>query len=214
MTLEIVSFKLGPMQNNSYLLADVDTRTVVCIDPSFGSHVILNRIRQEDWTLTEIWITHAHFDHYIGVTPLVEAFQPGIKLGLHKDDLDLWEKGGEAAGLGVSIDVKAEPSFFFSHQQVLNVGDHHVEVRHTPGHTPGHVSFYTPDLSTLFCGDLIFYQSIGRTDMSYSSTEAIMHSINTQVLTLPEETKLLSGHGQETTVKYEKLHNPFLQDLE
>jgi hydroxyacylglutathione hydrolase len=213
MTLEIASFKLGPMQNNSYLLADVDAKEAVCIDPSFGSHVILNRIKQDGWELKEIWITHAHFDHYIGVTPLAEASQPPIKVGLHKEDLDLWEKGGEAAGLGVSIDVKVEPSLFFSRLQVLGVGNHRVEVRHTPGHTPGHVSFYVPDSSTLFCGDVIFYQSIGRTDMSYSSTDAIMHSIKTQVLTLPDETKLLSGHGQETTVKYEKLYNPFLQDL-
>jgi hydroxyacylglutathione hydrolase len=213
MTLEIVSFKLGPMQNNSYLLVDLDDRTAVCIDPSFGSHVILDRMRQENWTLAQIWITHAHFDHYIGVTPLVEAFQPHIKVGLHKDDLDLWEKGGEAAGLGVSIDVKVKPSLFFTHHQILRVGNHNVEARHTPGHTPGHVAFYVPDLATLFCGDVIFYQSIGRTDMSYSSTEAIMRSIQTQILTLPQETKLLSGHGQETSVKHEKFYNPFLQDL-
>jgi glyoxylase-like metal-dependent hydrolase (beta-lactamase superfamily II) len=98
----------------------------------------------------------------------------------------------------------------FQHNQKLAVGGAQVEVRHTPGHSPGHVIFYAASDQTVFCGDLIFQHSVGRTDLPGGSHAALLASIRTQVLTLPPETRLLPGHGAETTVGAEAAENPFL----
>ena len=97
-----------------------------------------------------------------------------------------------------------------AHRQALTIGETLVEVRHTPGHTPGHVVFYVPSEGVVFCGDLIFYGSVGRTDLPGGNHRQLIDSIQTQILSLPPQTHLLSGHGPETTVGDEIAANPFL----
>ncbi|HKJ26647.1 MAG TPA: MBL fold metallo-hydrolase, partial [Anaerolineales bacterium] len=104
-----------------------------------------------------------------------------------------------------------KPTISLAHGQSLTLGAHTFEVRHTPGHTPGHVVFYAREDATLFCGDVIFRGSIGRTDLPRGDFNTLIESIRTQVFTLPDETLLLNGHGPETTVGYEKANNPFLR---
>jgi hydroxyacylglutathione hydrolase len=108
------------------------------------------------------------------------------------------------------IDPTPKPNVQLKHGQILALGKHEFEVRHTPGHTPGHVVFYSAAEKLLFCGDVIFWGSIGRTDLPGGSFDTLMRSINEQILSLPNDTRLLSGHGGETTVGSERRTNPFL----
>jgi hydroxyacylglutathione hydrolase len=108
------------------------------------------------------------------------------------------------------IDPGPPPTLSLAHGQTLHVGDYAFEVRHAPGHTLGHVVFYCASEKLVFCGDVIFMSSIGRTDLPGGSYTALLNSIQTQILTLPDETRLLSGHGPQTTVGQERLENPFL----
>jgi len=210
MPLEIVSFVLGPYQNNTYLVADDQSGSAIVIDPSFGSEVVLERAREKKWRIQEIWLTHAHFDHYAGAGVVAAAYQPPLPVRLHADDLDLWRSGGSARNFGLEFDPGPQPSLSFTHGQKLGIGGVPVEVRHAPGHTRGHVIIYCAGAKTLFCGDVIFQGSIGRTDLPGADYETLLNSIHTQVLTLPDDTRLLSGHGPETTVGEEKEENPFL----
>jgi hydroxyacylglutathione hydrolase len=105
------------------------------------------------------------------------------------------------------------PTLEFSHHQVLSVGAHTVEVRCAPGHTPGHVMFYCAENSALICGDVIFQGSIGRTDLDGGDPEAMVHSLQEQVLSLPEDTCLLPGHGPQSTIQEETRTNPYLKIL-
>lgn len=210
MALEILTFELGPMQNNTYLLADTVTGSAVVVDPSFDSEIVLGEAQKRGWTIQGIWLTHAHFDHIAGVKMLAESREPGLPVGLHPKDLPLFEQGGGARNFGVRVEPGPHPALYFEHEQTLNLGSEMVEVRFTPGHTPGHVVFYSASASAALVGDLIFYHSVGRTDLPGGDLEALLQSIHTQVMTLPPETRLLSGHGPETTVAEERENNPYL----
>ena len=166
---------------------------------------------QKGWELQAIWLTHAHFDHIGGVGALAAGYDPAPPVAIHADEMPLWEAKGGAAMFGLDdVDPGPRPSIDLVHGQTLTLGNLSFEVRLAPGHTPGHVMFYCAEAGVLFCGDVIFQGSIGRTDLPGGSYQTLIDSITSQVLTLPEETRLLNGHGPETTVGRERIHNPFL----
>ncbi len=208
MLLEILTLPLGPMENNTYLVADPQTGDAVVIDPSFDSQAVLDRAAARGWTLRAVWLTHAHFDHIAGVHTVAGAFQPNLPIGLHPADLPLLRQNGGARLFGLQIEPVPTPTLHFEHGQFLSLGQQTagaspIEVRHTPGHTPGHVVFYSADTGVVFCGDLIFYHGVGRTDLPGGDYSALLQSIHTQIYTLPPSTRLLSGHGPETTMEEE-----------
>lgn len=209
MPIEIVTLVLGPLENNTYLAADLATRQAVVIDPSFGSQAVLDEAAARGWQIQQIWLTHAHFDHIAGVGEICVAFQPPLKVGLHPLDLSLWEDKGHAEQFGVPIDPLPAPTLWFAHGQALTLGQEVFEVRYVPGHTRGHVAFYHSS-GVMLVGDLIFKNGVGRTDLPGGDFETLLTSINDQMLTLPDPTRLLPGHGPETTVGEERLYNPFL----
>lgn len=209
MAPEIVRLVLGPMENNTYLLSD--SGQAVVVDPSFDSETVLEVVGKRGWELTAIWLTHAHFDHIAGVQTIQQASgKDPLPVGLHTEDLPLWQQGGGARLFGMNIEPGPAPSIHFEHGQMLTLGSSQIEVRHAPGHTPGHVMFYSVDSAAMLVGDVIFYHGIGRTDLPGGSHDVLMRSIRDQVLTLPAQTRLLSGHGPETTVEEELAENPFL----
>ncbi len=213
MNLEIVRLTLGPLPNNVYLLGDHDTSNAVVIDPGFDSRFVLDRAADLGWTLTQIWLTHAHFDHMAGVAEVAAAFDPPLTVGLHAADLDWYQDQGGAGRFGMTIPQPADPMLIFKDGMQLGLQVEEtpvVTVRHTPGHSAGHVVFYCQALKVLFCGDVIFREGVGRTDLMGGDLETLMASIRTQVLSLPDDTRLLPGHGPESTVGHERVHNPFL----
>ena len=208
--LEIATFTLGPAMTNAYLVADTETGEAVVIDPAWDGEVILAEAKKRGWRITHLWYTHAHFDHFGGAAAIADRLDQAPPVALHPSDRALWHAQGGAPLFGYRIDPGPEPSVDLSHGQVLHLGSYEVEVRHTPGHTPGMCCFYVASEGICFCGDLIFRQGVGRTDLPGGDWGALLDSIHTQVFTLPEETRLLSGHGPETTVREEKQGNPFL----
>ena len=208
--LEVVSFTLGPAQTNAYLVADSDTKEAVVIDPAWDGHVILEAAKRHGWRIGHLWYTHAHFDHIGGAGAIADALNPLPLVALHPNDHVLWRAGGGGAFFGFDIDPGPEPTIDFYQGQILQLGGVEFEVRFAPGHTPGHCILYVPSSSVCFCGDVIFAGSVGRTDLPGANWEQLEHSIKTQVYTLPDETRLLSGHGPETTVGEERRNNPFV----
>ena len=209
--LEMVTLVLGPVQTNTYILADSDTKEAVVIDPAWHGDVILQQIQEHGWRVVSIWLTHAHFDHFGGAAALADASSPIPLVALHPADYPLWRAGGGASLFGLHIDPGPEPVIDLAHGMVLHVGSSDFVVRHAPGHSPGHVILYCEAEHAAFCGDVIFQNSIGRTDLPGGNYETLMESIQVQVLSLPGKTKLYSGHGSMTTVNAERENNPFLQ---
>ena len=213
MNLEIIRLTLGPLPNNVYLLGDALSGTAVVIDPSFDSDVVLDKATALGWSLRGVWLTHAHFDHIAGAGEISNAFDSPLPVGLHPDDLVWYRQDGGAEQFGMSIPTLPDVSLRFFDGMLLGLDEDTfpvARVLHAPGHSPGHVMFYVENLSALLCGDVIFRLGIGRTDLQGGDTETLLTSIREQVFSLPEETRLLPGHGPESTVGYEKTHNPFL----
>ena len=208
--LEIVSFTLGPAQTNAYLVADSETQDAAVIDPAWDGHIILEAAQKRGWRIAHLWYTHAHFDHIGGAAAIADALNPLPLVALHPNDHVLWRAGGGGAIFGFDIDPGPEPTIDFYQGQILRLGDVEFEVRFTPGHTSGHCILYVPASDVCFCGDLIFSGSVGRTDLPGGNWEQLVESIKTQVFTMPHDTRLLSGHGPETTVGEEKMNNPFV----
>jgi hydroxyacylglutathione hydrolase len=213
MTLEIIDFVLGPVQTNAYLLADPQSGEAAVIDPGWDGEQILDEAQNRGWRIGNIWLTHAHFDHLGGAGAVADGSNPPPPVALHPEDYPLWRMQGGAPFFGMRIDPGPEPTIDLHHGQVLHLGSNRLEVRHAPGHTAGHVVFYCAAAKVCFCGDVVFGGSIGRTDLPGGNYQTLMNSIKTQILTLPDETRLLSGHGPATTVGEERRTNPFLQDL-
>lgn len=209
----IQTFVLGPLENNTCLLGDTLTRQAVIVDPSLGCESILPGLQAENWQITQIWLTHAHFDHTAGIESLCRALGAQLPIGLHPADLPLYQDGGGAKRFGFHNRPGPAPSLELQHGQTLLIGETSAEVRHTPGHTPGHVIFYLPSASTALVGDVIFAGSVGRTDLPGGSHALLLESIRTQVLSLPPATRLISGHGPATSVEQESRFNPYLRGM-
>jgi glyoxylase-like metal-dependent hydrolase (beta-lactamase superfamily II) len=210
MTLEVVTLVLGPVQTNAYLIGETQSKEAVVIDPAWDGKKIIHESEKRGWRITHVWLTHAHFDHFGGVAEIVDECHPSPSVALHEEDLPLWKLQGGAPLFGFRIDPGPEPGVMLRHGQKLYLGKYEVEVRHAPGHTRGHVVFYIPGESLCFCGDVIFRGSIGRTDLPGGDYHQLLESIHLQILTLPDEVRLLSGHGPESLVGIERLENPFL----
>jgi glyoxylase-like metal-dependent hydrolase (beta-lactamase superfamily II) len=210
-----VSLKLhlqisGPLENNVIILQDETSGEGILFDPSFDLHDTLEIIDTEKITITSILFTHGHFDHFAGLTYLLTRLDSAPRVGLHPSDLPLWRQGGGASQFRIPIEPPAEPNLLLEHGQRLRIGIHTLEVRHTPGHSPGSVIFYIPAIQTAIVGDLIFYRGVGRTDLDGGSFESLRHSIETQVFTLPADTILVPGHGRNTSVTEEMRYNPYV----
>lgn len=208
--LKIETLVLGAVQTNTYLVCDTQTGQTVVIDPAWDGEVIVSLAQRKGWIIREIWLTHAHFDHLGGVASIIKNYPSPLPVALHPDDLSLWRMEGGAPLFGMSIDVGPEPEMKLTHGQKLPLGEHWFEVRHTPGHTQGHVVFYSEAEQVVFCGDLLFESGIGRTDLPGGNYQTLIASIHEHILSLPDDTRLLSGHGAETTVGRERNDNPFL----
>ncbi len=219
--LEIVPLVLGPVSTNCYLIADPDSGDAAVIDPAWDGSIILAEAQKRGWKIGQLWYTHAHFDHIGGAAELAGALTPPPVIAMHSGELPLWEMGGGGMlfGYGIekgprpSVDLASVRTLRLAQGNALNLGGLTFEVRPTPGHTPGHCAFYCAEAATLFSGDLIFQRGVGRTDLPGGDWEALVESIRSQVFTLPDETRILSGHGEESTVGEERMYNPYVSRL-
>jgi len=206
--MQILIFPLGSIQTNCYLVADEETKQAVVIDPGGDAPQVLRLLAEHEWQLQYVWLTHAHFDHIGGVAGLIEATQ--APLAIHPLELPLLRAKGGATLFGLNVPPCPEPDILLEPGKSLEVGSLKFEVLFVPGHTPGHVAFYTA--GAVFSGDVLFKDGVGRTDLPGGNYDTLMHSIKDVLFTLPDETKVYSGHGPVTTIGDEKKYNPFLAD--
>ncbi len=214
MALTIKKMIMGPMQNNVYLLMDEDSSDAVIIDPSFEPKQQFAVIQQLKLNLRQIWLTHGHFDHTTGAASLHKLVNPSPLIAMHPDAFAWTKKQPLAVSFGVSGDPVPGLDISLQQGQLLAINPESnspvVEVREVPGHSPGSVLFYCESLGVAFTGDAIFHESIGRTDFPGGDYRLLISKIREQIFSLPDETKLLPGHGPESSVMHEKQYNPYL----
>lgn len=211
--LLLESFPVGPIQANCVLLGDRTAGELVVIDPGDEGARIAGRVAASGLTPLAVLHTHGHLDHAGGTAELVAALGAGVRVGLHRDELELYRNlAVQARMFGLEVEPAPDPDLWLEHGQRLAVGGLELEVRHTPGHSPGGVVFvvHGAPQPLAVVGDVLFAGSIGRTDLWGGSFEVLERSIRTQLYTLPDATRVVCGHGPDTTIGRERASNPFV----
>lgn len=208
--MRVRTFTGGGFGENAYLAVCGSSGATVVVDPGADAPRIAAAIEGEDIDVRAILLTHAHIDHVEGVTDVLRAV-PDAPIWIHPDALAMYRAvPHQAAAFGLEMSELPEPTDHFVPGESFVFGDRSLEVRFTPGHAPGHVTLYDADAGVAFVGDVVFHGSIGRTDLPGGDLKVLMKAIREEILTLPDDTVLYSGHGPPTTVGAERVGNPFL----
>ena len=199
---------VGPLASNCYIVWDDKVKQGVIIDPGEDADIILRTVKEIGIEIKYILATHGHFDHVAAVAPVKRELNADFLA--HKDDFFFIEDGENAARRwGFKIEQPPKPDRFIEDGDIIEVGGFEFEVLHTPGHSPGGVSFLHDRM--LFSGDTLFQGNIGRTDFRMGSFEELSNSIKKRLYTLPDDTTVYTGHGPITTIGVEKRYNVFVR---
>ncbi len=207
--LKIKKLLLGVIMTNCYLVYHDQSRQTLIIDPGDRADQIMNTVKEMSLTPCAILLTHGHFDHLLAAEEIKNAY--GIPVYAHEEEAEVAADPGlnASGGFGIGsrslqVDVKVKDG------QVLSLAGFEIRVLHTPGHTKGGVCYYFADEKTLFSGDTLFAQSVGRTDLPTGSYSQLIRSIKEKLFVLPEDVQVFPGHDGETSIGYEKKHNPYI----
>lgn len=204
------TFPVGPLQCNCTILGDESTSIATVVDPGAEIPRILAVLARHNLHLQQIVVTHAHIDHIAGALALKEL--TGAPILYNQADLPLVAMMEQQAGwLGVSTPEVASPDHSPADGEILGTGALQARLLHTPGHTEGSLCVYLPAENLLLAGDTLFAGSVGRTDLPGGNTGKLLDSIHDRLLTLPDATIVVPGHGAETTIGQERATNPFLR---
>lgn len=208
--LILKTFSVPPLGCNCSIIGDPVTKRAIVVDPGGDSARILHEVQTLGLTVSHILHTHAHFDHFLASGAMKQA--TGAALCLHQDDLDLWKNlEVQCRMFGVPFVSVPMPDYWLKDEEQVRLGEHALIALHTPGHTPGSMSFHAPNEQLVLAGDTLFRGSIGRTDLWGGDFDTIERSIRERLYTLDDATIVVTGHGPETEIGREKESNQFFR---
>jgi len=205
----------NPYEVNTFIISASDGQCAI-VDPACCSPDEQATLKKyiDDNGLRPVWLinTHGHFDHVIGNAYVCKTWQQ-VKSAAHRDDLFLMENAYRQGEMfGFTVEQPPTPTVFLTDDEIIKLGDDvNLHVRHIPGHSPGSIVIHAPEQNWVIVGDVMFYGSIGRTDLPGGNYELLISGIERKLMALPPETKVYTGHGPETTIGRERKHNPFLK---
>ena len=211
--MKVIMHTGGIAATNCYLLADEDAKQAVLFDaPDHSAQTLLDKVRENNWDLVGLWLTHGHFDHIADHKTVTDAF-PSARVLIHPlDEPKLRNPGLQSRLFELPFTIPpGAPHQLIHDNDALRLGAFAFTVIHTPGHSPGHVMFHCPDAELLIGGDLIIMNAVGRTDLPDSNHNDLNASIR-KVMKLPPSTQLLSGHGAPSTLEHELQTNEYVQE--
>jgi glyoxylase-like metal-dependent hydrolase (beta-lactamase superfamily II) len=211
--MKIKQFVFNDFQENTYIVYDEKTKACFIIDPgcytnteqqTLKSFITANGLKPK-----KLLNTHCHIDHVFGNNFVAKTF--GIDLAIHKNDLATLQAVPDYAPVyGFSVEPSVEPKEFLEDKQIIGLGDESFEVLYVPGHSAGHVAFVNHQQKFVISGDVLFYGSIGRTDLPGGDYNTLINSIKSKLFPLGDDYTVYSGHGPATSIGFERVNNPFL----
>lgn len=207
--VHVQTFVSPAFAQNGYLVWRDGEASAIAIDPGSEADAMADALSGHGLWLEAILLTHAHIDHIEGVARLVA--RTGAATYMHPADAPFYQRADmQAAQFGMAVDALPPIDHALGEGRPLRLAGLDIDVRHVPGHSPGHVILYLADAGIAFVGDVVFQGSVGRTDLPGGSFPQLIGGIRKHVLTLPDATVLHTGHGPSTTVRHERVSNPFL----
>ena len=204
----IRKLELNPFGSNCYIVGSESTKEGMIIDPGMLAEEILKHVEDLGLKIKAIVLTHAHMDHTGALAEVKEA--TGAEVAMHADDAPLLRGGNPMMRMPGSSKEPPAPDRLLKEGDVIDIGDLHFRVLHTPGHSPGGICLLEKDNEIVFTGDTLFQFSIGRTDFPGGSHEGLIQNINDKLMILSDNTTVCPGHGPDTTIGVERRVNPFL----
>lgn len=206
----IKQLTVGPLQSNCFIIGDEETAESIVIDPGDEPDLIMDVINGKGLKVSYIVCTHGHFDH-VGAVSDIKG-KTGAKVVIHKDEIEIYHAARDMAAFwGYEVEKLPEPDILVDDGDRIRVGNIIFTIIHTPGHSPGGICLYGEGI--VVTGDTLFAGSVGRTDFYGGDMNKLRDSFN-RLMSLPEETKILPGHGPDSTIGIEKRDNPFASDFE
>ncbi len=206
----VETIPVGPLQCNCTILGDLVSRKAIVVDPGGDAEILLERLVELNLQVERIIHTHAHLDHFLASGKMKEA--TGAKLALHREDLFLWDMLEDQCRMfGIPFEPSPPPDQWLENEEEINLNDIQGKARPTPGHTPGSMCFLFESQKLLIAGDTLFQGSIGRTDLWGGDFKKIEKSIQEKLYTLDEETSVITGHGESTSIGHEMRDNSFVR---
>jgi len=210
--IQVKSFTCNPYQENAYILFD-ETLECLIIDPGMYTgeeqNAVLKFIAEQKLKPVLLLNTHCHIDHVLGNKFVYDTY--GLLPQFHKgEEILLNSVVAYAPSMGIRYEVSPLPEIYLAENGQIEFGNSRLEIIFAPGHSPAHLCFYSADDNLLIAGDVLFYQSIGRTDLPGGNHSQLIKSIREKLFVLPDDCKVYPGHGPATSIGFEKKHNPFL----
>ena len=207
--MKIEKFVTVIISTNCYIVTNEETKETVIVDPANLSKAMIGYIEEEELVIKAILLTHAHFDHIMGIDKVIDRYGE-MPVYVEESDLELLHTPSMNESTVYTNGYSYPGGDVIHDGDVLHLIGEDFRVIHTPGHTQGGVCYYVEKEGVLFSGDTVFYGSVGRTDFPGGSTADIVRSLHKLVDSLPEETEVFPGHDASTTIGYEKRYNPFV----